>query len=50
MLTLYAAPNDAPSAAVHLRTLTGKLTTLTVVFLDGTALVRPTPPQLAEHP
>ena len=42
-------PVADPSAADRLRALTGELTTPTVIFPDGTALVRPTPPQLAER-
>ncbi len=42
-------PAADPSAAAQLRALTGELTTPTVAFPDGTILVRPTPPQLAER-
>ncbi len=42
-------PSAEPSAAAQLRALIGEIATPTVIFPDGTALVRPTPPQLAEH-
>ena len=42
-------PSADAEAAEQLRALTGALTTPTLVFPDGTVLVRPSPPQLAER-
>jgi|GEM_PF-6557247 len=42
-------PTADPSAAAQLRALSGEVITPTLAFPDGTALVCPTPSQLAEH-